>query len=493
MDDYDEALLLDVDGFVAEGSGENIFIVKDGKLYEPELTSALVGITRDSVISFARDLGIEVEAKRLTRDDIYIADEAFFTGTAAEVTPIRELDNRQIGSGECGPLPRNCSRCFSMWSMAAIRSTNPGLRRSEVMMAETSDEATAVECHGGRSCPRTVRTPQCRYGRVIRAYFSTSMSLARPCARIAAHAIVSRAARSAAVTERGPRRARSPGHSWSRNARSRASSAPRCQLIPACPERILIVAPSWVGDAILSEPLVAVLREPLEEPSSTCWRRRGVPPSTAGCAASATLSRWPMAHRRARDCESATQSRVSLRDTHYTRAFVLPNSFKSALIPWLARIPRRTGYVGEARGIVLTMFAGSIQGISAPGRPFRRLALQGRMNSPTASAPLLVPNSRQRGRGHAHARVGDTPAGRDFLPRGRDGPAKRWPTEHIRRRWRGGFIDAGLHGVADRLANDRDGRRPDRRAGPRNTRACRAHGPRHGDRPSATCQRGGEQ
>jgi branched-chain amino acid aminotransferase len=103
-DGYDEALLLDVNGYVAEGSGENLFIVKNGKLYEPELTSALNGITRKSIITLAGDLGIEVESKLLTRDDIYLADEAFFTGTAAEVTPIRELDNRVIGSGKCGPV-----------------------------------------------------------------------------------------------------------------------------------------------------------------------------------------------------------------------------------------------------------------------------------------------------------------------------------------------------------------------------------------------------
>ena len=101
---YDEALLLDVDGFVAEGSGENLFVVKNGKLYEPELTSALIGITRDTLISLARDAGLEVVAGRLTRDDIYIADEAFFTGTAAEVTPIRELDSRVIGDGKRGAI-----------------------------------------------------------------------------------------------------------------------------------------------------------------------------------------------------------------------------------------------------------------------------------------------------------------------------------------------------------------------------------------------------
>ena len=112
QDGYDEALLLDVDGFVAEGPGENLFIVKDGVLYEPEAASALVGITRDAVIQLARDMGLEVRARRLTRDDIYIADEAFFTGTAAEVTPIRELDNRVIGSGKRGPLTAKLQQAF---------------------------------------------------------------------------------------------------------------------------------------------------------------------------------------------------------------------------------------------------------------------------------------------------------------------------------------------------------------------------------------------
>ncbi len=103
-DGYDEALLLDVDGFVAEGAGENLFVIKDGVIYEPEIASALMGITRNTVITLAAELGYKVIAKRLTRDDIYIADEAFFTGTAAEVTPIRELDRRVIGSGSRGPI-----------------------------------------------------------------------------------------------------------------------------------------------------------------------------------------------------------------------------------------------------------------------------------------------------------------------------------------------------------------------------------------------------
>jgi branched-chain amino acid aminotransferase len=101
---YDEAMLLDVDGFVAEGSGENIFIVRDGVIYTPDLTSALEGITRDTIARLALDEGIELREKRITRDEVYIADEAFFTGTAAEVTPIREVDNRAIGDGTRGPV-----------------------------------------------------------------------------------------------------------------------------------------------------------------------------------------------------------------------------------------------------------------------------------------------------------------------------------------------------------------------------------------------------
>jgi branched-chain amino acid aminotransferase len=105
-------LLLDVDGFVAEGAGENLFIVKDGVIYEPEIASALIGITRSSVITLANELGYKVVTKRLTRDDIYIADEAFFTGTAAEVTPIRELDNRKIGAGMRGSVTTRLQSLF---------------------------------------------------------------------------------------------------------------------------------------------------------------------------------------------------------------------------------------------------------------------------------------------------------------------------------------------------------------------------------------------
>jgi branched-chain amino acid aminotransferase len=111
-DGYDEALLLDTQGFVAEGAGENLFIVKDGQLVEPEMVSGLTGITRATVIELARDLGLTVVSRPMTRDDVYLADEAFFTGTAAEITPIRELDGRAIGAGRRGPLTERIQTLF---------------------------------------------------------------------------------------------------------------------------------------------------------------------------------------------------------------------------------------------------------------------------------------------------------------------------------------------------------------------------------------------
>jgi branched-chain amino acid aminotransferase len=109
---YDEALLLDTQGFVAEGAGENLFIVRDGQIYEPQLVSGLAGITRRTVIELASDLGLAVQARPMTRDDVYLADEAFFSGTAAEITPIRELDGRVIGTGRRGPLTEKIQTAF---------------------------------------------------------------------------------------------------------------------------------------------------------------------------------------------------------------------------------------------------------------------------------------------------------------------------------------------------------------------------------------------
>lgn len=117
---YDEALLLDTEGYVSEGSGENVFIVRNGVIYTPDLASCLDGITRDATLTIARDLGIEVREKRITRDEMYCADEAFFTGTAAEVTPIRELDDRVIGEGRRGPVTKRIQDAF----FAAVGGTD---------------------------------------------------------------------------------------------------------------------------------------------------------------------------------------------------------------------------------------------------------------------------------------------------------------------------------------------------------------------------------
>jgi branched-chain amino acid aminotransferase len=112
-DGYDEALLLDSAGFVSEGAGENIFVVKGGIIYTPDLSAgALNGITRNTVFAIAKDLGLEIVQKRITRDEIYISDEAFFTGTAAEVTPIRELDRIEIGQGSRGPITEKIQTAF---------------------------------------------------------------------------------------------------------------------------------------------------------------------------------------------------------------------------------------------------------------------------------------------------------------------------------------------------------------------------------------------
>ncbi len=112
-DGYDEALLLDSAGFVSEGAGENIFVIKDGMIYTPDLSAgALNGITRNTIFHIAADLGLTIKEKRITRDEIYIADEAFFTGTAAEVTPIRELDRIEIGSGSRGPITEKIQAAF---------------------------------------------------------------------------------------------------------------------------------------------------------------------------------------------------------------------------------------------------------------------------------------------------------------------------------------------------------------------------------------------
>ena len=122
---YDEAVLLDVNGNVAEGSGENIFIVKKGVLKTPPLSAVLDGITRDTVLSFAAREGIETREEFFARDELYTADEAFFTGTAAEITPVREVDNRKIGAGRPGPITQKIQQAF----FSAVQGENKNYKQ----------------------------------------------------------------------------------------------------------------------------------------------------------------------------------------------------------------------------------------------------------------------------------------------------------------------------------------------------------------------------
>jgi branched-chain amino acid aminotransferase len=125
MAGYDEAILLDTEGYVAEGAGENLFLVKGGTIYTPPLSSAvLAGITRDSVMRIAKDLGVPVVEQKFTRDTLYIGDELFMTGTAAEVTPVREVDNRRIGSGSPGPVTKKIQETF----FRAVKGEEPRYR-----------------------------------------------------------------------------------------------------------------------------------------------------------------------------------------------------------------------------------------------------------------------------------------------------------------------------------------------------------------------------
>lgn len=139
-DGYDEALLLDTEGFVAEGPGENLFVVRNGRLFQPQSTAALEGITADTVNVLASDLGLAVGERRLTRDDVYLADEAFFTGTAAEIVPIVELDRRAIGAGTPGPVTRRVQEAYG----AAVRGRDPRHRDWLTFVRPTAEAKALV-------------------------------------------------------------------------------------------------------------------------------------------------------------------------------------------------------------------------------------------------------------------------------------------------------------------------------------------------------------
>ncbi|MEP6996462.1 MAG: lipopolysaccharide heptosyltransferase II [Betaproteobacteria bacterium] len=223
-------------------------------------------------------------------------------------------------------------------------------------------------------------------------------------------------------------------------------------------ERILIVAPSWIGDAILSEPLLAVLREPLEEPTVDVLAPPWCAPVYARMRGVRNIIESPIGHRELKLRERRALART-LRGNDYTRALVLPNSFKSALIPWMARIPRRIGYVGEARGMLLTD-ARRLDPKALPRLVDRFVALVAQPGElvPTPAPPVLVPDAANAG---AAIRVLGLSTHRPvaiLCPGAEYGPAKRWPTEHfitLAQR----FIDSGyvvwlLGSPNDRVAAD---------------------------------------
>jgi heptosyltransferase-2 len=196
-------------------------------------------------------------------------------------------------------------------------------------------------------------------------------------------------------------------------------------------ERILVVAPSWVGDAILSEPLVALLREPLEPAIVDVLAPPWCAPVYARMRGVRSIIANPIAHGKIRLGERRALAR-SLRNSSYTRAFVLPNSFKSALIPWLARIPRRIGYVGEARLVLLTD-ARRLDTHALPRLVDRFVALAAAPGeiAPISPIPTLVPNAANATEAMRTLGLATHRPVAAFCPGAEFGPAKRWPTEHF--------------------------------------------------------------
>jgi len=223
-------------------------------------------------------------------------------------------------------------------------------------------------------------------------------------------------------------------------------------------ERILIVAPSWIGDAILSEPLLAILREPLQEPTVDVLVPPWCAPVYARMRGVRNIVENPIGHRELRLHDRRKLART-LRGNGYTRALVLPNSFKSALIPWMARIPRRIGYVGEARGTLLTD-ARRLDVKALPRLVDRFVALAAQQGElvPTAAAPVLVPDTANAAEAIRVLGLSTHRPVAILCPGAEYGPAKRWPTEHfvtLAQR----FIDSGyavwlLGSPNDRIAAD---------------------------------------
>ena len=236
-------------------------------------------------------------------------------------------------------------------------------------------------------------------------------------------------------------------------------------------ERILIVAPSWVGDAILSEPLIALLREPLEPSIVDVLAPSWCAPVYARMRGVRTIIESPFGHRELKLGARRALAR-SLREHAYTRAFVLPNSFKSALIPWLARIPRRIGYVGEARQLLLTD-ARRLDQRACPRLVDRFVALAAMRGEfvPVAPSPVLVPNATNAAAAIRALGLATRRPVAVLCPGAEFGPAKRWPAEHfvtLARR----FLDSGYAVWLIGSPNDREAADPIAAAVPDIRNAC---------------------
>ena len=433
-DGYEEAMLLDPQGFICQGSGENVFIVRDGKLHTPDLSGgALNGITRDTIITFAQELGIPVVERRITRDEIYIADEAFFTGTAAEVTPIRELDNRTIERAGAGQSRPACRRFSSIPSTAAIRRRKHGSRR----------------CDDGRD-PRTGRDRGESQGSSGLLPQSADAALVEPSSRVPRHRR-SRRSKLPVLRNALPARGRTAS---GRQALNRAA-LPAADTLPAdhatpgpgsltSRRRMLIVAPSWVGDAILAEPLVARLRATWGDGCVDVLAPAWCAPVYARMQGIGRIYDSALQHGQVDWAQRRSLART-LSGQGYAQALILPNSWKSALVPWLAGIPRRTGYRGEMRwGIVNDLRRLDRHAMPRLVERYAALAAGPGEATAPAPAPILNPDPANR---DAAVRALDlrVEGGVAILCPGAEfGPAKRWPPDY--------FADLARRFLADGLA-----------------------------------------
>ena len=458
----------------AEGSGENVFIVRDGKLHTPDLVRrrAERHHPRHGHDVRATSSAFRCIERRITRDEVYIADEAFFTGTAAEVTPIRELDNRPIGEGQRGPITAKLQTLFfDVGQRPQSRSKTSRGSTQVVTMAETRRKRAAASRSQPQDLPVHCPNPAMPLWSSIRASSSTSPTPGEAmCPYCGTRYLLSGEVRT--------RRALRP----SRRALRAADSLSDCD-----GERILIVAPSWVGDAILSEPLVALLREPLERADR---RRAGARLVRAGLRAHARRAprhRESVRARRASDLAARRALARTLRGARRTRARSccrIRGSRRCAVAraDSAAHRLRRRG----ALGLADRRRRARRKARAAAGRPLRRARRDAR-RACRRCAPRRCSCPIAANRAAAMRALGlDARTGRSSCSAPAPSTA---PPSAGRRRTSSSSRDASSRrhaGLADRLAQRPAGGRPSCRGGrcrASDARPHRPHRPRHRDRP----------